>query len=172
MQKGTPTYILTRVAILVAISTVIKVVFSLTAPTFRFTFYEIPLMILGLMFGPLMGGIGGFVGDVINIIVPNFATNFNLFTVSAIVWGVIPGLFLYKRENLSLVRISLVVLGTALVAFTLNTTQLYLWYGVGVFGDLPLRIATLIVKLPIQIGVIEILYRRVLVHELKLLKSR
>lgn len=172
MQKATPTYVLTRVAILVAISTVIKVAFSLTLSGFRITFYEIPLMILGLMFGPLLGLTGGLVGDIVNIVYPNLATGFNLMTVSAMMWGVIPGLFLFGRDNLTLRRVALVTIFTSIICFTINSAQLYIWTGPLMFAGLPIRIITLLVKLPIQILVLEILYRRVIVFDLKLLKQR
>ncbi|MEC9484527.1 MAG: folate family ECF transporter S component [Candidatus Izemoplasma sp.] len=162
-------HILIRIAILVAIATVLKVGFSLTIATYRFTFYDIPLMIVGIMFGPLAGAIGGFTADWINIMVPNLATGFNLFTVSSMLWGIMPGLFLYKKEY-SVLKLILVVLMTSTVTFGLNTLQLYIFFQEGSYAMFPARVVTLLIKLPLQMLVIDVLYRRVLAYDLETLK--
>ncbi|MCF7925560.1 MAG: folate family ECF transporter S component [Candidatus Izimaplasma sp.] len=163
-------HILIRIAVLVAIAIVLKVGLSFTVATYRFTFYDIPLMIIGMMFGPLAGAIGGFTTDWINILMPNLATGFNLFTVSSMLWGIIPGLFLFKR-NYSALKLILVVTITSLLTFGLNSLQLYVWMQAGMFAMLPVRLVTLLIKLPIQVVLIDILYHRVLIHDLKLLRN-
>jgi len=163
---------LTRVAILISMSFLLKSFFVLTLPTYRFTFYDIPLMIAGIMYGPIIGGLSGLIVDWFNILVPNFATGFNLFTVSSMMWGIIPGLLLFGRKDLSLLRIVNAVLITSLVAFSINTYQLYLFMGSGVLADLPFRVVTLVIKLPIQVALLDILFKRVLVWNLKFAKSR
>lgn len=161
---------LVKTAILIAMSFVLKSFFVLTLPTFRFTFYDIPLMIIGIMFGPLIGGFSGLLVDWFNILVPNLATGFNLFTVSSMMWGIIPGIMLYGRKELSLTRIISAVLITSLVCFSINTYSLLLLYGEGTLASLPFRVATLIIKLPIQVLILDILFKRVLVWNLKFAK--
>lgn len=174
MQKGKKslftTQSLTRVAILISMSFLLKSFFVLTLPTYRFTFYEIPLMITGIMFGPIIGGFGGLIVDWFNILVPNYATGFNLFTISSMMWGIIPGLLLFGRKELSMMRIVNAVLITSLVCFSINTFQLYLFMGSGVLANLPVRAVTLIIKLPLQVLILDILFKRVLVWNLKLAK--
>lgn len=173
MQKRyLSTHVLTRIAVLVSMSVVLKVFLSFTLQVYRFTFYDIPLMIVGIMFGPLIGGISGFVVDWINIMAPNFATGFNLFTISSMMWGIIPGLLLFGRKDLSLRRIIVAVVVTSLVCFGINTVQLYQWQGLGIWGAMPARIVTLLIKLPIQVIVLEVLYKRVIVFDLKLLSQK
>jgi len=166
-----PVQVLTRIAVLVAFAVVLKVGLSLTISTYRFTFYDIPLMIIGIMFGPLAGVISGFTADWINIMVPNLATGFNLFTVSSMMWGFIPGILLYKKD-FSTLHLSLVVILVSIVTFGLNTYQLYLWMGTGMYGSLPARVITLLIKLPVQIFIIKVLYDRVIIHDLKLLENK
>ncbi len=163
---------LTRVAILVSMSFLLKSFFVLTLPTYRFTFYDIPLMISGIMYGPIIGGLSGLIVDWFNILVPNYATGFNLFTISSMMWGIIPGLLLFGRKDLSLVRIINAVLITSIIVFSINTYQLYLFIGSGMLAELPFRVATLVIKLPIQVALIDILFKRVLVWNLKFAKSR
>ncbi|MBN2605601.1 MAG: folate family ECF transporter S component [Bacilli bacterium] len=163
---------LNRAAILIAMSVVLKSFLSIEGGVFRVTFFDIPLIILGLMLGPLIAIVAGFVVDWIYVLISPFAFSFNLMTLSTISWALIPALFLFKRKKVSLFKISMVVLFTSLIAFSLNTLQLYIWAGVGAFGDLPLRIGILFVKLPIQIIVIHVLYQRVIALELNILKER
>jgi len=153
-------------------SFLLKSFFVITLPTYRFTFYDIPLMIAGIMYGPIIGGLSGLIVDWFNILMPNYATGFNLFTVSSMMWGIIPGLLLFGRKDLSLVRIVNTVLITSIIAFSINSYQLYLFMGSGMLAELPFRVITLVIKLPIQVALIDILFKRVLVWNLKFAKSR
>jgi len=163
---------LTRVAILISMSFLLKSFFVLTLPTYRFTFYDIPLMITGIMFGPLIGGLSGLIVDWFNILVPNYATGFNLFTLSSMLWGIIPGILLFGRKKLSMPRITLTVILTSLICFSINSYQLYLFMGSGMLADLPFRLITLLIKLPIQVLVLDILFKRVIVWNLSFAKLR
>ncbi len=163
---------LTRVAILISMSFLLKSFFVLTLPTYRFTFYDIPLMVAGIMYGPIIGGLSGLIVDWFNILVPNYATGFNLFTLSSMMWGIIPGILLFGRKELSMFRIIFTVLLTSIICFSINSYQLYLFMGSGMLADLPFRIATLVIKLPLQVMILDILFKRVLVWNLDFAKSR
>lgn len=173
MQKRTmSTQVLTRVAVLVSMSVVIKVLLSFTLVDYRFSFYDIPLMISGIMFGPVIGAMSGFVADWINILMPNLATGFNLFTISSMMWGIIPGILLFGRDKLTLRRIIITTVITSFICFGINTIQLYIYTGTGIYGTLWARIITLFIKLPIQVMIIDILYTRVIIFDLKLLRQK
>ena len=124
MQKRvTNTHVLTRVAILVSMSIVLKVFLAFTLADYRFSFYDIPIMMTGIMFGPMLGAMSGFIVDWINILMPNLATGFNLFTVSSMMWGIIPGLLLFGREKITLTRIIITTVVTSFICFCINTVQ-------------------------------------------------
>ncbi len=166
------TNVLIRIAVLVAIAVVLKVVFSLTLATYRFTFYDIPLIVLGIMFGPIIGGIGGFATDTLNIVYPNLATGYNLFTISTMMWGIIPGLLLWRRK-INLINLSITVVITSAVCFGINTLQLHMWMGDAVlhWAQLGPRVVTALIKFPVQVIVLDILYSRVIAPDLKWLKK-
>lgn len=171
-NSSVKTRIITRTALLIAMAVVLKVFISLTFSDYRLTFYDIPLMIVGMMFGPLMGLIAGFGTDVANIVYPNLATGFNLMTISSMMWGFIPGLFLYKRQY-SLEKLVLVVILTSVICFGINTVQLALWSNgasLSMVFIIP-RVLTLFIKLPIQVLIIDILYARVILNDLKKLNK-
>ena len=147
---------LARIAILVALSVLLKSFLSIETQIFRATFYDIPLMILGITLGPAAGLAGGFIVDWLHVLFSPFAFSFNLFTASSIVWGLLPGLFLFKRR-MTLRMLAITVIITSLIAFSLNTWQLYIWYGSGIVSALPARIITMVIKLPIQVYVVKVI---------------
>ena len=153
------TQMLTRTALLVGTSVVLKVFLSLDSPTFRITFFELPLIILGILFGPVIGLIGGFIVDWIYVLYSPFAFSFNLMTLSTMMWGFIPAVYFLKVKKVTIFNLSLVITLTSLVAFSLNSVQLYWWYNTGMYAELPLRIATMIIKLPLQVYLIKELHR-------------
>jgi ECF transporter S component (folate family) len=163
---------ITLVAMLVAMAIVLKSVLSFETGSFRFTFYEIPMTFIGLMFGPVIGGIMGFVVDFFHIMFSPFAFTFNVFTVSNMLWGIIPGLLLFQKEY-SRVRLVIVLLITGILTFGLNTIGIVQYQGQGaMLATLPYRIAVFFIKLPLQVVVIEIIYQRVIVSTFQMIKSR
>jgi hypothetical protein len=72
-------------------------------------------------------------------------------------WGFLPVL-IYRKNNVFFLSAAIII--TSLVAFSLNTVQLYIWIGSGVFALLPLRLLIVILKWPVQIAVLKILKDR------------
>lgn len=174
MQTGSSfftTRTLNRAAMLIAMSIVLKAFLSIEGGFFRFTLFSIPLIILGILLGPYIGIIAGFIVDWIYVLISPFAFTFNLMTLSTIAWALIPALFFFRKKNLSLFQISVVVIFTSLIAFSLNTYQLRIWYGSGIYANIPLRLGIMMLTWTVQIPVIHVLYQRVLVYEFKLLKN-
>jgi ECF transporter S component (folate family) len=141
-------------------SIVLKSFLSFETAVFRFTLFDIPLIILGIGFGPIVAVIAGFVVDFVHMMFSPFAYSINLMTVSTIAWALIPALF-FINKKFSFTKLVIVVLITSIVCFGLNTYQLYLWTGNGIYGALPARIISLVVKWPIQIALINIIYNRI-----------
>ncbi|MFP4078254.1 MAG: folate family ECF transporter S component [Bacillota bacterium] len=145
-----------------AMAIVLKLLFSLTTWEFRISFYELPLILAGLALGPALGFAAGFVTDWVYVMMHPMAFSFNLFTVSAMLWGGAFGLFHFKKIPINLVTLSVVIVSVSLVTFTLNTIQLYLVTGPGVFANAPFRLLITIIKWPIQIGSIYFIYQKVI----------
>ncbi|KFZ26699.1 MAG: Folate transporter FolT [Candidatus Izimaplasma bacterium HR2] len=175
MENGSSfftTRTLNRAAMLIAMSVVLKAFLSIEGGFFRFTLFSIPLILLGILLGPYIGIIAGFIVDWIYVLISPFAFTFNLMTLSTIAWALIPALFFFKKRDLSLVQISAVVVVTSLIAFSLNTYQLYIWAGSGALANVPLRLGIMMLTWGIQIPVVHVIYQRVIVHEFKLIKIR
>jgi len=163
---------LNRAAMLIAMSVVLKAFLSIEGGFFRFTLFSIPLILLGILLGPYIGIISGFIVDWIYVLMSPFAFTFNLMTLSTIMWALIPALFFFRKKDLTLKQISAIVIFTSLIAFSLNTYQLYIWAGSGALANVPLRLVLMIVTWVVQIPVVHVIYQRVIVHEFSLIKIR
>lgn len=114
-------------ASLTAVSIVIDVFFKLilNIPNFGLPFYAIPIIIGGIVLGPVFGGIMGFVGDAIGMLIIG-GDYLPLFVIAPIMWGVIPGLILNKR--FSIFNLAWVILLSYAVANISNTlAMLFYW---------------------------------------------
>ena len=67
-------------------------------PTLRITVSQTPVYLAGFWFGPVVGGICGFLGDLIGSLLQGYAPN-PLISISAILAGMIPGVFRHVMEK-------------------------------------------------------------------------
>ncbi len=128
-------------------------------PTLRLSFGEIPLMISGLLFGPIVGGISGLAADLIGVMINLQGPSIHPgFTLSSILWGLIPGLYgIYlktrtKEANpFSIRNVTIIVsICIILISLGLNTYWLSNLFGKGFMVLLPGRALSAIVNIPLQ----------------------
>ncbi len=163
MQRHRPLKHIIMAGFFAAIAIVFKTYFAVTTLEFRFTFYDIPLFLSGMLLGPGLGLIIGFVTDWIYVLLHPFAFSFNLMTVSTMLWGFVGGIFYFKRDHpVKVLPLFLIIASTSIIVFTLNSIQLYVWFGPGMIAQIPIRLITLIIKWPIQVYVIHFMQQRVL----------
>ena len=149
--------ILIFAGLLAAMSFVLKLYLSFTTFDLRVSFYDLPLILGSILFGPFIGGVIGFASDFAYITMAGFPFSFWM-ALSALTWGILPWV-IYRHD--STLFLSLAIIITSLVAFSFNTYQLFIWTGTGVFALLPLRLLVLILKWPIQIIVIKLIKIRI-----------
>lgn len=123
----------------------------------RISFGYIPLMLSGIMFGPLVGGLTGLAADFIGFLINPQGPYHPGFTLSSILWGVIPGLVflrfrgkknydkIYSYKNI-LVAVFLV---SIIVSLGLDTYWLSRLYGKGFIILLPTRILAAVISIPL-----------------------
>lgn len=120
----------------------------------RISFGELPIMLSGFLFGPLTGGLTGIAADLIGIVVNPQGPYFPGFTVSSMMWGVIPGLVMKFSKNdrdFPLVKVMIsVALGYVVVSLLLNTLWLSMLYGAAFFVLLPPRILNVVISIPLM----------------------
>lgn len=137
-------------AMLTAI-TVILGFFAIVIGDFvKIQFYFLTVGISGMLFGPVVSGIIGGLGDILSFIVKPTGTFFPGFTLNAIISGVIYGMFMYKKP-VSFWRIFAAKLTiTVIVEMGLSTYWLTILYGQGFWAILATRIIKCVVMLPID----------------------
>lgn len=131
---------LVTMALFVAISLVLQR-FSFGTNTTKFGFGFIATVILGQYFGPVWGGIGAGVADLASAAVFGVAGGFFPgFTLSAIMGGVIYGLFFYNQKPAIWRVIVATLLVTLIVNVVMNTTWITLMYHLDFKGALLQRL--------------------------------
>ncbi len=151
---------LTFAAMLAAISVAIGIFCKnyLSFGAVRITFEGLPIIMSGMIFGPVVGGLVGFVSDLVSycLSVQAFAIN-PIVSVAATLMGVIPGIivkYIIKKRN----TFSIVLSGAVahiICSLIIKTVALFQYYSWGVL----LRIPTYIVIAPLEILIICLMFK-------------
>lgn len=127
--------------------------------TLRISFGFVPQSFSSMLFGPWIGGIGAMLGDITGMIIAPKGPYFPGLTFSALMNGIIYGIFLYKKPK-SILRITMAVLCiTLFVDIGMNTYWLTILLGKGFFAMLPARIIKSAAMLPVNVTVIYMMWR-------------
>ncbi|GEN50300.1 folate family ECF transporter S component [Alkalibacterium pelagium] len=111
------------VGLLVAMNITLGMV-GITTPVVRITFAFLPTALIGMLFGPWIGGFGAVLADILGFIIgPGVGGFFPGFTLSAFLTGLIYGLFLHKRD----VTLKRIVMAEVLIALFVNLTLNTIW---------------------------------------------
>lgn len=148
---------LSYAALFAALSFVLRFT-AFTTLEYRFTFDDIALLAAGTMLGPVLGLITGFVADVMYSLYMGFPLG--IFTLASMSWGFVAGLLLYQKR-LSVQRLILGVMITSIIAFVITTLALFQLFNTGIYAGLLARLITLVVKWPVQVGILYVLAQRV-----------
>ena len=142
---------LTSLSMLIAIYVVLSIITPVKIANFKFTFEAFPILIAGLLFGPIdglmVGGIGSFIYQLL-------FSGYGI-TATTILWvlphalsGLIVGAYAkFKKFELSVIDIGLISIISALLVTVLNVLALYVdskLYGyysyVLVFGNVLVKV--------------------------------
>lgn len=129
----------------------------------RLSFGEIPLILSGIVLGPLYGGFTGALADLIGYPLNPQGPYFPGFTLTAALAGLLPGLMgrLVKKEW-TWSSISIVVSVTTIItSLLLNTLWLNIMIGKAFAALLPPRIIACLILIPIYIIVIKLLLKHI-----------
>ncbi len=83
--------ILCMAALLTALSVVLGKYIGISTPIFRISLENLPILMAGIFFGPVVGGVVGVAADLIGCVVMSFTVN-PLITAGAALIGVVSGL--------------------------------------------------------------------------------
>jgi len=155
---------ITFCSILIAIGAVLKIFGIMITTQMRISLFNIPIIISGLFCGMEFGIITGIGVDLTYSLFSGYAFN-PAFTLSAIFWGILGGLFhrWNKLNKISIVKVVIGVLITSLLETHTNLLVTYLIYGtLTTYYSLLIKYLILIIKWPIVSIFIIIIHRRVL----------
>lgn len=167
-QKGGALVKNTRITIFMGLFIALQIILtrflSIQTPIIRIGFSFLPLAISAMIFGPLIGGIGAAIADIVGMMLFPVGAYFPGFTVTAFVSGAIYGLFLFEKPK-TLTRISISVIIVSLLAdLGLSTIWLWMLTGKGFMALLPARSIKALIMLPIQIVMIRVIWKYVMGH--------
>lgn len=133
-------YQLAALGLLVAISVILQKI-SFGSNLMEIGIGFIATVLLGKYFGPVWGGIGAGIADVLNAAIFGVNGGFFIgFTISAITAGVIYGFFFYQQP----IQIWRIIVATLLVTVVVNVFMNTLWvsmmYGANFYASLSQRI--------------------------------
>ncbi|MFO8061183.1 MAG: folate family ECF transporter S component [Bacillota bacterium] len=127
----------------------------------RLSLGEIPLMLTGILFGPLAGGVAGAAADLIGMAVAPLGPYFPGFTLTAALTGVIPGLFLFRRKSeFTFLRLLVALAVTGLIVTFTNTIWLMMMSGKGIYALFPPRLLSRLLTIPVHTVIIWALHNR------------
>lgn len=153
---------MTASAMLIAISVVIgifcKTLLNFGGGLFRVTFENLPIIMSGIIFGPIIGGLIGAATDIISYLLSPqmYAINLTV-TLGAASVGIVSGFFakyVFKKEGYSRL-IFPAIFAHIIGSMIIKPIGLYQFYGVAVLWRIPLYF----IIAPLEIAVLCLLYR-------------
>lgn len=110
----------------------------------------LPVMLAGIYYGPLAGGIVGFVAETVSFFLMPVGGYNPAFSLVMAITGVIAGLFYIKSIKTGLWKVLLMVVLSELICSALLTTALIHWfYSVPWLALLPARGIGILIKIPL-----------------------
>ena len=147
---------------LIATEIVLNRFLSINTLGLKIGFSFVPIVIAAMLFGPLKAGIIYGAADVIGALLFPIGPYSPGFTVSAVLMGVVLGLFLYKRERLGFFRNILppVLINYIVLGLFVNTAWVSLLYtSKGYWGWFVYRLPEYAVLIPVSIALIPAIFR-------------
>lgn len=153
---------LTQLGLLIALQVVLSRFLSIHTPIVKIGFGFLPLAIMGILYGPFIGGVGAIVADIIGIILFPTGAYFPGFTLTTGLTGFVYGSLLYnkpKSPQRILIATLIISLGLNLL---LNTLWLSIIMGKGYLALLPTRVAKALIMIPVEFITISIVWNKFL----------
>ena len=121
----------------------------------------LPVLLSGLYYGPLAGGIVGFAAEFAGyLMMPTNAYN-PVFSLISALTGVIAGLFYLRSKQTTLWKVATMVgLSELLCSAVLTTLAIHLFYGVPILALIPARGVGILIKIPVLTAMILLLAGR------------
>lgn len=148
-------------ALLLAMNTVLGAFSIMIGEFIRIGFSFLTLAVAGMLYGPVVGGLFGALGDVINYFVRPSGPFFPGFTLNGILTGVIYGVIFYQKKITIKRTILAKLIITVFIDLVLTTCWLSILYGQAFMILLPMRIVKSVIMLPIDVVLLYLVLTRI-----------
>lgn len=148
-------------AMLIALNVIIARYLSINTQFLRIGFGFLPVAVFSMLFGPIPGAVAAALGDIIGFFIFPTGPFFPGLTLSAFIYGLIYGLFLYKKDLTLLKIIVCCFAAVFIVDLCLNTLWLSILYATEIKLIIIPRLIKAAVLFPIQVILISLYYRLV-----------
>ncbi len=145
---------LTGMGLLLALSIVLSFFTVQVTPSIKIGVGYLVTALLGMMYGPVAGGLAAGAGDIIKYVIKPTGPFFPGYTLNAILGGVIYGLFFYKMKPSLPKAIGAKVTVTFFVNIILGTLWSAILYNKAFWGILGARVIKNLTLLPIEIALL------------------
>lgn len=159
---------LVQISLLVALQIILTRFCSIQTPIVRIGFGFVPVVIIATMYGPIYAGVSNGIADILGLMLFPSGSFFPGFTLTAILAGVIYGVFLYNKPITWGRIIAASVIINIVLNLGLNTYWLSIMMGKGFLALLPTRIVKELVMIPIKVVIIGIVWKSIIVKLPKL----
>ncbi len=160
MSKLKNTNVLTVTAMLCAIAVILGFLKIPVTNLIEIRFGSIPVAIGASLFGPAIGGIIGAASDILGYLVKPTGAFFPGFTISAILSGIIFGVFLYRKTTLLRIVLAEFV-HSFFIGLILNSLWLSMLYGNGFWIVLTNRFLKELIMFPINTVILFVILKSV-----------
>jgi ECF transporter S component (folate family) len=161
MREISRTQKLVLVALFIAMEIVLTRMLSIETPIMRIGFGFVPIAVCAMMFGPVRAGAAGAISDIIGVaLFFRGGTPFLGFTLSAILVGVVFGLFLHKSKGHWFPIMCAAAINSFLIGMLLNTYWLTILTGNPFLYLLPTRIVQALIIFTIQFSVLNVIEKK------------
>ncbi|HOF95139.1 MAG TPA: folate family ECF transporter S component [Clostridia bacterium] len=124
--------------------------FPLGVYSIKIGFGMLPVILAGILFGPIYGGMVGGLTDLLQALLFPRGAFVPWFTIAAVFFGLIPGLYFIKKQKPTLPRLLFAVgSGQVFGSVICNTLIMVFVYGLPLTVILPLRIVNQAIMIPL-----------------------
>lgn len=164
--------VLVHVALLIALEILLGRIFSFLPTQFmRFSLGFLPIAVCAMLYGPVWAGVAGALSDILGVtLFPTQGVFFPGFTVSALLTGVLFGIFFWQKNGeLKHIRLILgIAINAVLVSLFLQAFWMTVAYGKAFDVFAVQRLIQVCIMSPVQFMILRLLCRPVLLYSKRL----
>ncbi|WP_018592353.1 folate family ECF transporter S component [Terrisporobacter glycolicus] len=154
---------LVQTSLLVALQIILTRFCSIQTPIVRIGFGFLPVAIIAIMYGPIWSGVANGIADIIGVVLFPTGAFFPGFTLTAILSGIVYGVFLHNKAVTWTRIIGTVLVIDIILNLGLDTYWLSILMGKGFIGLLPTRLLKEAIMIPLKVITIGIVWKKFIV---------